>query len=151
MTLKQGSSRLRGPRPTTGFTLLELLVVLVIVGLLATYVGPRYFDQLGKSERRAAQAQIAALEKALAAYRLDVGHFPSTAQGLVVLVERPAGVARWQGPYLSAAVPADPWGGSYSYEAPGPAGSDYLIRSLGRDQRIGGAGADADVSSAKQP
>ena len=93
-----------------GFTLLELLVVMVIIGLLAGYVGPKYFAQIGKSEIKATRAQIDALEKALDQYRLDVGRYPSTEQGLNALMKQPAGEARWQGPYLRKDVPLDPWG-----------------------------------------
>src|SRR5688500_16946183 len=83
-----------------GFTLLELLVVMVIIGLLAGYVAPKYFSQVGKSEVKAAQAQIDSLEKALDQYRLDTGHYPATEQGLVALTARPANEPKWQGPYL---------------------------------------------------
>ena len=93
-----------------GFTLLELLVVMVIIGLLAAYVGPKYFSQVGKSEVKMAQAQIDALEKALHQYRLDVGSYPATEQGLAVLVTRPSNESRWQGPYLAKMPPSDPWG-----------------------------------------
>src|SRR5689334_3547428 len=106
----------------SGFTLLELLVVMVIIGLLAGYVGPHYFSQIGKSEVKAAKAQIDALEKALDQYRLDVGHYPSTDQGLRSLNASPAGESRWQGPYLRKAVPDDPWGKPYQYRQPGEHG-----------------------------
>src|SRR5262245_7072262 len=108
-----GNSFRRRPR---GFTLLELLVVMVIIGLLASYVGPKYFGQIGKSEVKVARAQIDALDKALAQYRLDVGHFPTTEQGLPALVAAPSGEAKWAGPYLSKAVPNDPWGRPYLYK-----------------------------------
>lgn len=129
-----------------GFTLLELLVVVVIIGLLASYVGPRYFDQVGKSETQVAKAQIDAFEKALEQYRLDVGRFPSSDQGLKVLNAAPAGEARWRGPYLKKEVPLDPWGNAYRYRQPGER-SDYEIVSLGRDGRPGGMGDDADLVS----
>ena len=96
-----------------GFTLLELLVVMVIIGLLAGYVAPKYFSQIGKSEVKIARAQIDALEKALDQYRLDVGRYPSTEQGLAALVAPPANEPKWQGPYLKKAVPPDPWGHAY--------------------------------------
>jgi general secretion pathway protein G len=98
------------PSRSRGFTLLELLVVMVIIGLLASFVAPRYFDQVGKSESKAARAQLVALGAALASYRLDTGQFPATELGLQALVEAPTGEAKWSGPYLSKAVPADPWG-----------------------------------------
>jgi general secretion pathway protein G len=129
-----------------GFTLLELLVVLVILGLLAAYVGPRYFSQLGKSEVKSARAQIAGLEKALEQYRIDVGRYPSTEQGLQALMTRPADTPRWAGPYLSKALPPDPWGQAYRYTAPGERG-EFDLYSLGRDGRPGGEGLDADVGN----
>jgi general secretion pathway protein G len=129
-----------------GFTLLELLVVLVIIGLLAGYVAPRYFSQVGKSEVKAAQAQISALEKALDHYRLDVGRYPSTEQGLKALVERPQGEAKWQGPYLQKAIPLDPWGRAYQYKSPGEHG-DFDLWSFGKDGQPGGSGEGADVTN----
>jgi general secretion pathway protein G len=129
-----------------GFTLLELLVVMVIIGLLAGYVGPKFFGQIGKSEVKAARAQIDALQKALDQYRLDVGRYPSTEQGLAVLVARPADEAKWAGPYLAKAVPKDPWGNDYQYRAPGEHG-EYDLLSHGKDGRSGGEGEDADLIS----
>lgn len=134
------------PPRTQGFTLLELLVVMVIIGLLAGYVAPRYFTQVGKSEVKAARAQIDAFEKALETYRLDTGRYPSTEQGLDALMKQPSGVAKWQGPYLKKAVPPDPWGTPYLYKQPGEHG-DYDIQSLGRDGKSGGAGDDADIGN----
>ena len=128
-----------------GFTLLELLVVVAIIGLLVAYVGPRYVSQIGKSEAVAARAQIEALAKALDTYRLDTGHYPSAAQGLVALRERPAGAASWNGPYLKKDVPADPWGKPYVYRMPGPKG-DFLLLSYGRDGVPGGSGENADIA-----
>lgn len=128
-----------------GFTLLELLVVMVIIGLLAAYVGPRYFSQIGKSERNVAKAQIDGLSKALDAYRLDTGRYPSTEQGLTALVQRPSDESRWSGPYLQKAVPADPWGRQYVYKAQ-PSGNDFDLMSLGKDGQVGGEGDAADVS-----
>lgn len=130
----------------SGFTLLELLVVMAIIGLLASYVAPRYFDQLGKSETKAARAQLDALNKALAAYRLDVGHFPSSAQSLRALVDRPNDEPKWAGPYLSRDLPADPWGRPYIYRQPGDGGHDYELMTLGKDGQVGGSGENADVS-----
>src|SRR5512145_295506 len=102
-----------------GFTLLELLVVVVIIGLLAGFVAPRYFGQVGKSEVATAKAQIDALEKALDQYRLDTGRYPSAELGLKALIERPANEPRWNGPYLRKGVPLDPWGKPYLYRTPG--------------------------------
>src|SRR6188508_2288721 len=99
---------LRGAGPAYGFTLLELLVVIVIIGLLAGYVGPRYFSQVGKSEVKVAQAQMDAFDKALVQFRLDVGRFPTTEEGLDALVKKPSNEPKWSGPYLSKAVPNDP-------------------------------------------
>jgi general secretion pathway protein G len=129
-----------------GFTLLELLVVMVIIGLLAAYVGPKYFSQVGKSEVKTARAQIVAFEKSLEQYRLDVGSYPSSEQGLAALVTRPGQVARWDGPYLAKGVPLDPWGHAYLYKAPGQHG-DVDLMSLGRDGQPGGEGLDADIAN----
>jgi general secretion pathway protein G len=129
-----------------GFTLLELLVVLVIVGLLAGYVGPRYFAQVGKAEQKVARAQIDSFEKALSTYRLDVGHFPSTSEGLDAINVAPPGETKWQGPYLTKAIPLDPWGRPYIYKSPGDHG-DFDIVSYGSDGQPGGTGNDADVVS----
>jgi general secretion pathway protein G len=133
-------------RPRRGFTLLELLVVMVIIGLLAGFVGPRLFAQIGKSQTQVARAQIDALQKALDQYHLDTGRYPDTAQGLAALVVRPADEPRWSGPYLAKAVPADPWGRPYVYRQPGVHG-EFDLLSLGRDGRPGGDGEDADITS----
>jgi general secretion pathway protein G len=130
-----------------GFTLLELLVVLLILGLLAGFVGPKYFSQIGRSEQTIAKSQIDAFGKALDQYRLDVGRFPSTDQGLAALFVAPSGEGKWRGPYLKKAVPADPWGNPYQYQSPGADARDYDIVSLGRDATSGGTGEDADVTS----
>jgi general secretion pathway protein G len=127
-----------------GFTLLELLVVMVIIGLLVGYVGPRYFAQIGKSETKAARAQIDALEKALDQYRLDTGHYPTSEQGLAALNNRPSNEARWDGPYLKKEVPPDPWGKSYMYRQPGEHG-EFDLFSYGKDGQPGGSGDAADV------
>ncbi len=134
-------------RPASGFTLLELLVVLVIIGLLASYVGPRYFAQIGKSEVKTARAQLDAFEKALDQYRLDTGHYPSTEQGLNALVARPQDEPKWGGQYLAKAVPPDPWGNAYVYRMPGEQGAEYDLLSYGKDGRPGGNGEDADVTN----
>ena len=132
-----------------GFTLLELLVVIVIIGLLAGYVAPRYFGQVGKSEVQVARAQIDSLEKALDQYRLDNRHYPTAEQGLDALVNKPSGEANWAGPYLKKAVPSDPWGRAYVYRVPGARG-EYDVFSLGRDGKPGGSGEDADIGLEQQ-
>ena len=127
-----------------GFTLLELLVVMVIIGLLASYVGPRYFAQVGKSEIKTARAQIDGLEKALDQYRLDVGHYPGNEQNLAALMTRPADEPRWDGPYLKKKIPLDPWGNPYVYKQPGEHG-EFDLQSYGSDGRPGGEGEAADI------
>ena len=130
----------------SAFTLLELLVVMVIIGLLVAYVGPRYFSQIGKSEVKAAKAQINSFEKALDQYRLDTGHYPTTEQGLQSLAVKPANEPKWQGPYLTKAVPADPWGNPYQYRQPGEHG-EFDLWSFGKDGQQGGSGEAADVTN----
>jgi general secretion pathway protein G len=127
-----------------GFTLLELLVVIVIIGLLAGYVAPRYFSQVGKSEIQVAKAQIESLDKALDQFRLDVRRYPSAEEGLEALSVKPSNVANWSGPYLKKAVPSDPWGRPYVYRVPGTKG-DFDLFSYGRDGKAGGSGEDADI------
>lgn len=129
-----------------GFTLLELLVVVAIIGLLAGYVAPRYFGQVGKSEVNAAKAQIDALEKALDQYRLDTGTYPTNELGLNALVQRPPNEAKWNGPYLRKGVPLDPWGKPYLYKMPGEKG-EYDLISYGKDGQPGGTGESADLSN----
>ena len=129
-----------------GFTLLELLVVMVIIGLLAAYVGPKYFSQVGKSEIKMAQAQIDALEKALHQYRLDVGNYPTTEHGLAALMTQPNNEPKWQGPYLSETPPDDPWGRPYVYKYPGE-NNEFDLFSMGRDGQIGGEGEAADITN----
>jgi general secretion pathway protein G len=133
-------------RATRGFTLLELLVVVVIIGLLAGLVAPKYFDQVGKSNTKIAAAQISSLEKALDQYRLDVGAYPSTEMGLDALFVKPPDLDRWQGPYLKRPAPPDPWGHAYVYKAPGDHG-DYDLSSLGSDGVPGGTGEASDVTT----
>ena len=129
-----------------GFTLLELLVVMVIIGLLAAYVGPKYFSQIGKSEIKMAQSQIDALEKALHQFRLDIGSYPSTEEGLTALVVRPDNNNKWQGPYLSKNPPPDPWGRPYIYKYPGEH-SDFDLFTQGKDGQPGGKDEMADITN----
>ena len=133
-------------RRNAGFTLLELLVVMVIIGLLVGYVGPKYFAQLGKSEVKAAKQQIAGLGKALDIYRLDTGHYPPQDMGLQALEKAPANETKWKGPYIEKAVPLDPWGQAYVYKIPGER-AEYDLISYGKDGKPGGTGEDADISN----
>ena len=129
-----------------GFTLLELLVVMVIIGLLAGYVGPKYFDQIGKSETKTAWAQIDALGKALDQYRIDNGHYPTSEQGLNSLTQMPNDEPKWAGPYLLKKVPLDPWGKPYLYKSPGENG-EYDLYSFGKDGVVGGTKDAQDIVS----
>jgi general secretion pathway protein G len=144
---KNGMLRVSAARSgSRGFTLLELLVVMVIIGLLAGFVGPKYFAQIGKSEVKVARAQLDALGKALDQYRLDVGHYPTTEQGLASLAAPPPNEARWDGPSLQKAVPDDPWGNPYVFVMPGEHG-EYDLLSYGRDGMPGGEGQAGDITS----
>lgn len=129
-----------------GFTLLELLVVMVIIGLLASIVAPQYFSQIGKSNAKVARAQVQSVGQALDQYRLDVGRYPSSEEGLLALRQAPANLPKWQGPYLKQDLPADPWGNAYQYKSPGQNG-EYDLWSLGSDGQAGGEGEAADVTS----
>lgn len=131
-----------------GFSLIEILIVVVIVGLLAGLVGPELFSRLGKAKATAARAQIEQLSAALDSYRLDMGSYPVTSQGLVVLVEPPQqNQESWTGPYLrKGKIPLDPWGGAYRYRSPGEHG-DFDLFSYGADKQPGGEGEDADVAN----
>ena len=135
-------------RTQKGFTLIELLVALTILAMLAALVVPRVFRSLEKAKVNTAKAQISALESAIGAYRLDVGSFPTTDEGLQALRQRPSGVENWDGPYIPKDVPLDPWGHPYVYRCPSEHG-DYEIISYGADGREGGEGVDADIVSWK--
>lgn len=128
---------------TRAFTLLELLVVIVIIGLLASYVGPKYFSHIGKSEATVAKAQMHAFQESLDAFRLDVGRYPSTEEGLAGLRARPANAAKWNGPYLSKDPPQDPWGRPYVYQATN--NDSFELVTLGKDGQQGGDGDNADI------
>lgn len=134
-----------------GFTLIELLVVIAIIATLAGVVAPALFGNVGRAKSTAARAQLEIFALALDAYRLDVGRYPTTAEGLAALRVAPLdarGASLWRGPYLRQAVPADPWGFSWIYLSPSQSGTDgYDLYSLGKDQRPDGAGEDADITS----
>jgi general secretion pathway protein G len=133
-------------RAARGFTLIELLVVIVILGLLTSLVGPRLFGHLASSKSKAARAQIELLGSTLDGFRLDVGRYPTTAEGIAALSVRPESVDAtvWRGPYLKKPVEKDPWGNPYVYLAPGEHG-DYDLSALGADATPGGEGENADV------
>lgn len=128
-----------------GFTLVELLVVMVIIGLLATLVAPGIIKRLGQSQQKAARAQIAVIEQALDQFRLDTGRYPTTQEGLNVLLTNP-GIDAWDGPYVKASILKDPWARPYNYQFPGTHG-DFDIYSYGRDGSPGGEKEDKDVTS----
>ncbi|GHE20921.1 type II secretion system major pseudopilin GspG [Halomonas urumqiensis] len=137
----------RSKRRGQGFTLVELLVVLVILGLLASLVGPRVMQYVGSSRTETARLQIADLATALDLYRLDMGRYPNEQEGLSALVERPPGEERWNGPYLTKrAVPLDPWGNHYQYRVLDDGGDPYDLASLGADGAPGGSGENLDIS-----
>ncbi len=135
-------------RNKTGFTLIELLIVMVIISLLAAFVAPRFFGQEKKAKQRGAKGQISLLESAVDTYRLDIGRYPTTEQGLAALREKPDGVDKWDGPYLRKELPVDPWGNPYVYESPSEHG-EYAIMSYGADGTPGGEGDDMDIVSWK--
>ena len=132
------------PRQSRGFTLIELLVVLVILTLLAGLVGPRVLDQLGGAKAKTAKIQINEIEQSLDLFKLDVGRYPSDAEGLRALVERPATAQGWTAPYLKKGLPTDPWGAAYLYKNPGRNGGPDVF-SLGADGKPGGDGDNADI------
>lgn len=125
---------LRDGRPLNwGFTLLEMLVVILIIGMLTGIVGPRLLGQLAKSEITTARAQLVAIDKAVQAFRIDIGRYPTTEEGFTVLQTPPAGEPRWHGPYLQGALPLDPWGKPYQYASPGKSGKDFDLYSSGQN------------------
>jgi general secretion pathway protein G len=130
-----------------GFTLIELLVVLVILGLLAGLVGPQVMKYLGGANTKTAKLQIEDFSTALDAFRLDMGRYPTTSEGLTALVAQPSGATRWNGPYLRKnLIPKDPWGNNYQYRAPGQYGA-FDLYALGADNAEGGDGENQDVVS----
>ena len=138
----------RTKRGENGFTLIEIMVVVIIIGLLAALVGPRLFGKVSSAKQKAAKAQIELFGTALDTFRLDVGRYPTTQEGLKALREQPSGVEGWQGPYLPKEIPLDPWGRPYVFKSPGEHG-DYDLISYGRDGVQGGEGEDEDIVSWK--
>lgn len=136
--------RRQASRAARGFTLIEMLVVIAIIALLAGLVGPAVMDRLGGAKSKTAGIQIADLDKALEIFKLDVGRYPSNAEGLQALVAKPASAGGWNGPYLKGGLPTDPWGNAYRYANPGPGGGIEIL-SLGADNAPGGEGENADV------
>lgn len=133
---------------SSGFTLVELLVVMIIIGLLAALVGPRMFGKVDRARQQSAKAQIELFATALDAYRLDVGSYPTTEQGLASLRVAPPNVERWDGPYLPKEIPMDPWGKPYFYKSPGDHGECDII-CYGQDGQLGGEKNDKDIVSWK--
>jgi general secretion pathway protein G len=131
-----------------GFTLIEILVVIIIIGMLAALVGPRLFGKVSMAKQKTAKAQIELFGTALDAFRLDVGKYPTTEDGLKALREKPSGAEGWQGPYLPKEIPLDPWNNAYIYKSPGEHG-EYDLISLGLDRVEGGEGENQDVVSWK--
>lgn len=134
------------PPRTAGFTLIELMIVLFILGLLAALVAPRLMGRVGKAKQKTAQAQIQMLATALDLYHLDVGRYPTDEEGLKSLYLKPESLPAWSGPYLDKAVPKDPWGRDYVYKCPGEHGP-YDLYSLGADGQPGGEGENADITN----
>lgn len=125
---------------SSGFTMIELLIVMVILGLLASLVAPKFFNKLGTAERGIAATQMSAFETALDTYRLDLGKYPKNLEDLLIGAE-----PRWDGPYLPKAVPLDPWGNPYVYVIPGEEGRVYDLTSFGADGKEGGEDANEDI------
>jgi general secretion pathway protein G len=147
MPLRTRTERRLSLALSCGFTLIELLVVLAILGLLVGLIGPRVMSALSSSKTKTAHIQVEQFSGALDMFRLDVGRYPTTEEGLQALVAKPADVQNWNGPYLKKAkVPKDPWGFDYHYRCPGEHGP-YDLWSLGADNREGGTGEDQDVVS----
>jgi len=128
-----------------GFTLIELIVVMVILGLLAALVGPRFFGKVEKATQSAAKTEVEMLGQALDLFKLDTGRYPTTAEGLNALMANP-GIPNWDGPYLKKALPIDPWKKPYNYQSPGTHG-DYDLSSYGPDGSPGGEGDNKDINS----
>ncbi len=139
---------MKNKKSEKGFSLIELLIVMVIIGMLASLVGPKMFSKVGKSKQKSAKAQISMLETSLDMYRLDMGKYPTTDLGLAALRVKPDDNENWDGPYLPKEVPMDPWGNPYQYESPSEHG-DFHIIANGADGTEGGEGEDQDIVSWK--
>ena len=146
--MKNSPARFPVVRRNDGFTLIEMLVVMVLIGLLAGLVGPKLFGKVDSSKVQTASAQVKMLKGSLETYRLDVGRYPTQSEGLGVLSTAPGeekAKARWRGPYLDQELPPDPWGNAYAYSLPGANGQPFALYSLGADGKRGGEGNDADI------
>ena len=146
MTRAKVSKHIKINNNNNGFSLIELLIVMVILGLLASLVGPQMFGKVGKAKQKSAKAQIALFETALDMYRLDVGKYPTTEMGLESLIKNIGDIKKWDGPYMPKAIPFDPWGNPYHYKCPGEQ-SDYEVLSYGADEKSGGKGEDLDITN----
>lgn len=145
---RSATARRRRGSPKAGYSLLEILIVLAIIALIAALVGPRLFAQFDKSKVTAARVQTKSLEATVETMRLDIGRYPTAAEGLALLNAAPgSGVANWSGPYLAGGVPKDPWGHDYIYTPPPAEGQEPKITSLGADGKPGGTGNDADIDN----
>ena len=138
---------MHGRTRESGFTLIEMMVVMVIIGLLVALVGPNFIRQGEKAKLKAARAQIEMLGTALDTFRLDVGRYPTSQEGLAALRQRPFGIDRWDGPYLKKDIPKDPWERPYYYRAPGEGARPYDLLSYGADGAPGGDGDNRDITS----
>jgi general secretion pathway protein G len=148
IVIEGGMMKERSRRRKQGFTLVEILVVVIIIGLLAALVGPRLFGKVSTAKLKSAKAQIELFGTSLDALRLDVGRYPTTEEGLKALREKPSGMDGWKGPYVAKEIPLDPWGRPYIYKSPGEHG-DYDLISYGLDGTEGGEGENQDVVSWK--
>jgi general secretion pathway protein G len=127
-----------------GFTLVEIMIVIIIIGLIAALVAPRFFGKLSTAKQKAAKMQIEHFGTALDTFRLDVGRYPTSEEGLKALREKPSGAENWQGPYLPKEIPSDPWGKAYVYKSPGEK-EEYDLISYGLDGAPGGTGENEDI------